>query len=140
MLLGELNDQLDTAGIPNDGIVVQTEGNPPTVFVRYKPEATPQQRTDGDTMLAAWAALSPVQRRRTKAEDDFVNDEALLASIIAQLDQAITDTNTSVNLPGTAVAALPVIQLTLNAIIARQNAQLKLMRFVLKRYRPKLGV
>lgn len=75
MRLGELNDELDKAGIPNDGVVLQTEGEPPVVFIRYPKTATEEQRRLGNEMLAKWAALPIEDRRLSKADHEVLKAE-----------------------------------------------------------------
>lgn len=54
------------------------------------------------------------------------------AEIIAELNQAISDTSTPPTLPGTAALALPVIQTFITDTTRRQNRMLKLLKLLTK--------
>lgn len=124
MLLGELAQQLNDQGIACDLVLLDTSNH----TVRYRAVVTDEQRAMVEAAIAQWKLQTEEERREPKSVTDARIERAQLETIINQLDQAILDTNDPLTYANLAAAATEM-----NAIRARQNKILRLLRFVLKR-------
>ena len=124
MLLGELAQQLNDQGIACDLVLLDTSNH----TVRYRAVVTDEQRATVEAAIAQWKLQTEEERREPKSVTDARIERAQLETIINQLDQAILDTNDPLTYANLAAAATEM-----NAIRARQNKILRLLRFVLKR-------
>lgn len=95
-----LDQQLNDAGIPIDGV----SGGPPW-RIDYKAEATPEQRTQGDAIAAAFVP-DPVtwerQERRKRAAELLYSDEPIaimIRGLMRLLYASVAETRRANGLP-----------------------------------------
>lgn len=122
--LGELAQKLFDQGIDCDLVMLDTTNH----TVRYRGVVTDEQRATVEAAIAQWKLQTEEERREPKSVSEARIERAQLEAIINQLDQAILDTNDPLTYANLAAAATEM-----NAIRARQNKILRLLRFVLKR-------